>query len=212
MKPERAPPPADPLLNPNDSDPEETREWREALEAVARVAGHERALYLLEALSEQARELGMVAGVQPYSAYRNTITLEHQGSYPGDIALEQRLLAMIRWNALVMVMRANQAYGELGGHIASFASVAEIFETGFNQFFRGADAPGGGDLVYFQPHSAPGVYARAFLEGRLQAEDLAHFRREVTAKDKGLTGLSSYPHPWLCLLYTSDAADESSSV
>ena len=172
MKPEGTPPLPDPLLNPKDADPEETREWREAFEAVARIAGTDRAMYLLDELSDQARELGMVAGAQPYSSYRNTIALEHQGTYPGDIAIEQRLLAIMRWNALVMVMRANQAYGELGGHIASFASVAEIFETGFNHFFRGADHPDGGDLVYFQPHSAPGVYARAFLEDRLSEQTL----------------------------------------
>src|SRR5208282_4812143 len=122
----------------------------------------------------------------PYSAYRNTIPLEKQGHYPGDLALEERLTSIIRWNALAMVARANRAYGELGGHIASYASAAEIFETGFNHFFRV------GDLVYFQPHSAPGVYARAFLEGRLSEDALACYRQEVDG-----SGLSSYPHPWL---------------
>ena len=103
----------------------------------------------------------------PYSAYQNTIPLEQQGAYPGDLALEERITAIMRWNALAMVVRANQAYGELGGHIASYASAAEIFEIGFNHFFRAATKRRGGDLVFFQPHSAPGVYARAFLEGRL---------------------------------------------
>ncbi len=187
----------DPLINPRDADPDETQEWREALEAVARVGGPDRALYLLEVLAEKARDLGLTPSALPYSAYRNTIALEHQGSFPGDDAIEQRLLAIMRWNALAMVMRANQANPELGGHIASFASVAEIFETGFNHFFRGPLHPGGGDLLFLQPHSAPGVYARAFLEGRLSEQDLQHFRQEVTARQSGVQGLSSYPHPWL---------------
>lgn len=197
MKPAPDQPITDPLINPRDSDPEETREWRDALEAVARVGGQERALYLLEALSDKARDLGLTPSALPYSAYRNTITLENQGSFPGDEAIEQRLLAIMRWNALAMVMRANQANPELGGHIASFASVAEIFETGFNHFFRGPLHPGGGDLLFLQPHSAPGVYARAFLEGRLKEDDLKHFRQEVGARDSDAQGLSSYPHPWL---------------
>ena len=112
--------------------------------------------------------------------------------HPGNVELEERLTAIMRWNALAMVVRANKAYGELGGHIASYASAAEIFEIGFNHFFRGPDAPQGGDLVFFQPHSAPGVYARAFLEGRLTEDQLAHYRQEV-----GGRGLCSYPHPWL---------------
>jgi pyruvate dehydrogenase E1 component len=195
MKPESGHPTPDPLLNPQDIDPEETREWRESLEAVARVSGSERALYLLEALSDQARELGLTSSALPYSAYRNTITLENQGAYPGDEAIEQRLLAILRWNALVMVMRANQRHPVLGGHIASFASAAEIFETGFNHFFRGPGHPGGADLLYLQPHSAPGVYARAFLEGRLSEAELDLFRQEVSGGQA--RGLSSYPHPWL---------------
>ncbi|HEY6892929.1 MAG TPA: alpha-ketoglutarate dehydrogenase, partial [Rhodanobacteraceae bacterium] len=130
--------------------------------------------------------------VPPYSAYQNTIPLEEQGAYPGDLAREERITSIERWNALAMVVRANRAYGELGGHIASYASAAEIFEVGFNHFFRGAGAEHGGDLVFFQPHSAPGVYARAFLEGRLTESQLANYRREV-----GGDGLSSYPHPWL---------------
>jgi pyruvate dehydrogenase E1 component len=175
-----------------DSDPVETAEWLEALRAVAQSDGASRALYLLEQLQQQAHELGVVPSVQPFSAYRNTIPLEHQGAYPGNLALEERLTALMRWNALAMVMRANQAYGELGGHIASYASAAEIFETGFNHFFRGSADGQRSDLVYFQPHSAPGVYARAFLEGRLSEEQLARYRQEV-----GGGGLCSYPHPWL---------------
>src|SRR5580698_10243428 len=175
-----------------DSDPEETRDWIESLDAVIRIDPPARALFLLRALDEHAKELGLVAAAAPFSAYRNTIPLERQGIYPGDLAIEERLTAIMRWNALAMVVRANQAYGELGGHIASYASAAEIFEVGFNHFFRAAGEGGGGDLVYFQPHSAPGVYARAFLEGRLSEQQLANFRQEVQGH-----GLCSYPHPWL---------------
>jgi pyruvate dehydrogenase E1 component len=175
-----------------DSDPEETRDWIESLDAVIRIDQPARALYLLRALDEHAKELGLVAAAAPFSAYRNTIALERQGIYPGDLAIEERLTAIMRWNALAMVVRANQAYGELGGHIASYASAAEIFEVGFNHFFRAAGDADGGDLVYFQPHSAPGVYARAFLEGRLSEAQLEKFRQEVSGD-----GLCSYPHPWL---------------
>src|ERR1700722_2359254 len=175
-----------------DSDPEETRDWIESLDAVIRIDQPARALFLLRALDEHAKELGLVAAAAPFSAYRNTIPLERQGIYPGDLAIEERLTAIMRWNALAMVVRANQAYGELGGHIASYASAAEIFEIGFNHFFRGPLSEQGGDLVYFQPHSAPGVYARAFLEGRLSEEQLSRYRQEVSGG-----GLCSYPHPWL---------------
>ncbi|MGA8705822.1 MAG: alpha-ketoglutarate dehydrogenase [Steroidobacteraceae bacterium] len=176
-----------------DADPEETREWLDALEAVVQRYGKARGIYLLSQLEEQARQLDILTHAVPYSSYRNTIPLEQQAVHPGDVALEERITAILRWNALAMVVRANQAYGELGGHVASYASAAEIFEVGFNHFFR-ADSDGkhNGDLVFFQPHSAPGVYARAFLEGRLSEDQLAHFRREV-----GGRGLCSYPHPWL---------------
>ncbi|WP_164963587.1 alpha-ketoglutarate dehydrogenase [Rubrivivax sp. JA1026] len=175
-----------------DLDPQETREWLEALQAVVADAGPERGLYLLEQLERQAQQLGVVPHVPPYSAYRNTIPLERQGAYPGDLRLEERLLAVLRWNALAMVVRANEAYGELGGHIASYASAAEIFEAGFNHFFRGSADGQSGDLVFFQPHSAPGIYARAFLEGRLSEQQLANYRQEIAGP-----GLCSYPHPWL---------------
>src|SRR5450432_1448191 len=171
--------------NPVDSDPEETREWLDALESVVRVEGHDRALVLLRLLEEQAQQLGIVANVPPYSAYRNTIPRELEGPYPGDFELEERITSIMRWNALAMVVRANQAYGELGGHIASYASAADLFEVGFNHFFKADQAEGGGDLVFYQPHSAPGVYARAFLEGRLSAEDLAHYRQELGAVRDG---------------------------
>ena len=177
---------------PPDTDPAETAEWTDALKGVARVSGGERVQFLLKQLEEQARQLGLVPNALPFSSYRNTIPLERQDAYPGDLAMEERITAIIRWNALCMVMRANAAYGDLGGHIASYASAAEIFEVGFNHFFRGADAVAGGDLVFYQPHSAPGVYARAFLEGRLSEDQIMRYRQEV---DGG--GLCSYPHPWL---------------
>ena len=175
-----------------DSDIIETREWIESFDALIRAQDSTRALFLLRRLEEHARELGLLAAPAPYSAYRNTLPLERQGPYPGDLALEERLTSIMRWNALAMVTRANKAYGELGGHIASYASAAEIFEVGFNHYFQAARPGHGGDLVYFQPHSAPGIYARAFLEGRLSEEHLANFRQEVNGN-----GLCSYPHPWL---------------
>ena len=177
---------------PDDVDPDETREWLESLDASVRASGKDRGLFLLKQLEEQAQRLGIIAHVPPYSAYQNTIPLDEQGAYPGDLALEERITSIMRWNALAMVVRANVAYGELGGHIASYASAAEIFEVGFNHFFHADDESRRADLVFFQPHSAPGVYARAFLEGRLSVERLANYRQEV-----GGRGLSSYPHPWL---------------
>jgi pyruvate dehydrogenase E1 component len=176
----------------HDLDPVETREWLEALAAVTETSGGERAQFLLRQLEEVARRNGAFAGGAVHSSYRNTISVAKQGSYPGDLAMEERITSIIRWNALAMVVRANRAYGELGGHIASYASAAEIFEVGFNHFFRAKTDTFGGDLVYFQPHSAPGVYARAFLEGRLSVEQLGNYRQETAGN-----GLSSYPHPWL---------------
>ena len=175
-----------------DCDPIETREWLESLTAVVNCAGSERASFLLQTLASHARTLGAISTSSLYSAYQNSIAVDDQAAHPGDVHLEERITALVRWNALAMVVRANRAYGELGGHIASYASAAEIFEIGFNHFFRGANAPGGSDLIFFQPHSAPGVYARAFLEGRLTEEQLGRYRQEV-----GGGGLCSYPHPWL---------------
>ncbi|MEL6374951.1 MAG: alpha-ketoglutarate dehydrogenase [Pseudomonadota bacterium] len=185
---------AQPFNARSDIDPDETREWIAALEALAGADGLERAHFILGRVQEHARRLGVTTAGMPYSSYRNTIPLAQQGAYPGDIALEERITSLIRWNALAMVVRANKAYGELGGHIASFASAAEIFEVGFNHVFRGPEDAAGGDLVYFQPHSAPGVYARAYLEGRLSEERIARYRQEVGAGERGLC---SYPHPWL---------------
>jgi pyruvate dehydrogenase E1 component len=179
-------------LLPADLDPAETREWLDALAEVVAREGEERAAFLLNRLAEAARGLGVDVPRGLTTPYRNTIPLEKQAPFPGDLSLETRLTSIVRWNALAMVARANQVSAELGGHIASYASAADLFEVGFNHFFRGHEAPGGADLVFFQPHSAPGVYARAFLEGRLSEERIASYRREV-----GGQGLSSYPHPWL---------------
>ncbi len=175
-----------------DSDPVETAEWLDALDAVVQHAGTPRAQFLFDRLAERAAKLGVGTALARVTPYVNTIPVEAQPPYPGDIDTEERLAAALRWNALAMVVRANQAYGELGGHIASYASAADLFEVGFNHFFRADNAAHGGDLVYFQPHSSPGVYARAYLEGFLSEAHLEHYRREITGP-----GLCSYPHPWL---------------
>ncbi|MDP4622742.1 MAG: alpha-ketoglutarate dehydrogenase [Hydrogenophaga sp.] len=184
-------------MNTRDNDPEETAEWREALLALIATQGPARARQILDELATVARQ--QRTGWQPElnTPYMNTIAVQDQPDFPGDLATEERLVAIMRWNALAMVVRANQAYGELGGHIASYASVADLFETGFHHFFHARHEQHQGDLVFFQPHSAPGVYARAFLEGRLTEADLMHYRQEITAPDSGARGLSSYPHPWL---------------
>ena len=189
----------------HDPDPQETAEWRDAFASLIATQGSQRARFVLNELACQARTQRI--GWQPELAtpYINTIGVEQQPAYPGDLAIEERLGSLMRWNALAMVVRANEAYGELGGHIASYASAADLFETGFNHFFRArsheADKKQLGDLVFFQPHSAPGVYARAYLEGRLSAEDLSFYRQELTApaalSGQGARGLCSYPHPCL---------------
>lgn len=184
-----------------DTDPQETAEWRDAFLALVATEGPERARFMLQEMVRLARA-GRV-GWQPdlNTPYVNTVAVQDQPVFPGDLAIEERVASIVRWNALAMVVRANQAYGELGGHIASYASAADLFESGFNHFFRAREGLGEGqhrgDLVFFQPHSAPGVYARAFLEGRLSEQDLMHYRQELTAPGAGAQGLSSYPHPWL---------------
>ncbi len=186
---------------PEDTDPQETAEWREAFLALVATEGPERARFVLDELARMARaqRVGWQPGLN--TPYVNTVAVQDQGVFPGDLAIEERLASIMRWNALAMVVRANQAYGELGGHIASYASAADLFETGFNHFFHAREGLSAGqhrgDLVFFQPHSAPGVYARAFLEGRLSEQDLMHYRQEITAPGVGARGLSSYPHPWL---------------
>jgi pyruvate dehydrogenase E1 component len=187
---------------PGDVDPAETREWLDALGSLVEAAGPERACFILDALQDEARRLALAWKPGRNTPYVNTIGLHEQAPFPGNLEIEQRLAAIMRWNALAMVVRANEQYGELGGHIASYASAADLFEVGFNHFFRARTACHGGDLVFFQPHSAPGVYARAFVEGRLNEDDLAHYRQEVGAaaeRSAGrlVRGLSSYPHPWL---------------
>ncbi|HET7729260.1 MAG TPA: pyruvate dehydrogenase (acetyl-transferring), homodimeric type, partial [Usitatibacter sp.] len=172
-----------------DIDPAETREWIEALDALIAEEGPERATFLLRRLLQHARTRRVPLPQVLATPYVNTVGLAEQPPYQGNLEIEARISALVRWNALAMVVRANRESAELGGHIASYASAADLFEVGFNHFFRGGQD---GDLVYFQPHSAPGIYARAFLEGRLGAEALENYRRET-----GGRGLSSYPHPWL---------------
>jgi pyruvate dehydrogenase E1 component len=180
-----------------DIDPVETAEWRDALLALVAMHGPARARFILDEIAALARRPQVAWSPELVTPYVNSIAVDQQPAFPGDLAIEERLGSLMRWNALAMVARANAAYGELGGHIASYASAADLFEVGFNHFFQARNASQGGDLVFFQPHSAPGVYARAFLEGRLSEVDLAHYRQEITASADGARGLSSYPHPWL---------------
>ena len=177
-----------------DQDPEETLEWVESIDSVLRTTGPERAQFLLNQMVDHARRSGAYLPFRPNTAYLNTIPLWQQPEYPGDRAIERRLEAYIRWNAMAMVVQANRQSSEYGGHIATYASAAVLYEVGFNHFWRAVTDEFAGDLVYIQGHSSPGIYARAYLEGRLTEEHLDHFRREVAGKGKGL---SSYPHPWL---------------
>ena len=180
-----------------DTDPQETAEWRDAFNAVVLQHGAERAGFLLDQLVALAHQNQLDWSPELVTPYVNTIAVDVQAPFPGDLAIEEKIASLMRWNALAMVARANAAYGELGGHIASYASAADLFEVGFNHFFHARNQHHGGDLVFFQPHSAPGVYARAYLEGRLSEQDLAHYRQELSAPKAGARGLSSYPHPWL---------------
>lgn len=175
-----------------DIDPQETQEWIESLEAVTQSDGVERAHFLLEKLIDSARHNGANLPYSGNTAYINTIPVHREPSMPGKQNLESRIRSFIRWNATAMVVRANRFNSELGGHIASFASSATLYDVGFNHFWHAPTPDHGGDLIYFQGHIAPGIYARSFMEGRLSTEDLDKFRQEV---DGG--GLSSYPHPWL---------------
>ena len=175
-----------------DTDPIETREWLDALDAVLRAGGPERANFLLARLSSRMTQTDTRLPYAITTPYRNTIPATAEAFMPGDLFMERRIRALIRWNALAMVLRANRGDGDLGGHISTFASAATLYDVGFNYFFRGPTDDHAGDLIYFQGHSAPGVYARSFLEGRLSEAQLDRFRQEV-----GGGGLSSYPHPWL---------------
>src|SRR5256714_13672876 len=176
----------------SDPDALETQEWLDALEAVLEREGPERAHYLLEKLVDKARRSAAYIPFSLNTAYLNTIPAHMEERSPGDHALEERIRSFCRWNAMVMVAKANKSDDELGGHIASFAPVGTAFGSGFNHCWRAAREGHGGDLVYFQGHSSPGIYARAFLEGRLTETQLLNFRREVDGQ-----GISSYPHPWL---------------
>ena len=180
------------MVSNTDIDAQETREWLDALESIIETDGAERAHFLLEKMIDKARRSGAYLPYRANTAYINTIPAHKELRIPGDAELEYRIRSLIRWNAMAMVVKANRTSSELGGHIASFASVATLFDVGFNHFFHAPTADHGGDLVFFQGHSAPGIYSRAFLEGRLTQDQLNHFRQEVDGK-----GLSSYPHPWL---------------
>ena len=176
----------------NDIDPQETKEWLDALGAVLQRDGAERTHFIIEQLIHSARIAGVNLPYRNTTAYVNTIPVNEEERLPGDPRMEHRVRSLERWNALAMVVRANKKFPELGGHISTYSSAATLISIGFNHFFRPASKDFAGDLVYFQGHAAPGVYARAYLEGRISEEQLQHFRREVEGK-----GLSSYPHPWL---------------
>ncbi len=176
----------------SDLDLLELKEWRDALDSVVREGGPGRARWIIEELARHSAKLGLEISSSINTPFKNTIRPVDEKSMPGDVFMERRIRSLMRWNALAMVMRANDNDDALGGHISSFSSSATLYDVGFNYFFRGADGEHLGDLIFFQGHSAPGIYARSFLEGRLTESQLDHFRREV-----GGNGLSSYPHPWL---------------
>jgi pyruvate dehydrogenase E1 component len=176
----------------DDIDPLETNEWVESIDSVLRQHGPERAHFLLNQMIDYARRSGAYLPYSPNTAYLNTIATNREPEYPGDRSIERRLEAYVRWNAMAMVVQANRVSTEYGGHISSYASSATLYEIGFNHFWRAPSKDTLGDMVFFQGHSSPGIYSRAYLEGRLTEDDLNRFRREV-----GGGGLSSYPHPWL---------------
>ena len=176
----------------DDLDPTETREWLESIDSVLKTHGAERAHFLLEQLIDHTRRSGGYLPFKPNTAYVNTISTGHQKDYPGSREYERRIEAYLRWNAMAMVVNANRMSSEYGGHIASYASAATLYEVGFNHFWHAPTDKHPGDMVFFQGHASPGIYARAYLEGRLSEEQLRHFRQEVSGQ-----GLSSYPHPWL---------------
>lgn len=181
------------IEKPEDLNPVETREWLESLDQVIEEAGPERAKYLLERLAHEAARQGVPAALTPITPYLNTIPVSEEVPYPGDRDLERTIKSLVRWNAVAMVVRANKYDEGIGGHISTFASSATLVEVGMNHFFRGSIGDQPGDLVYFQGHASPGIYSRAYLEGRLTEEHLKNFRHELREQP----GLSSYPHPWL---------------
>jgi len=176
-----------------DLNPQETSEWMESIDDVIDVAGPDRASYLLERVMEHAANFGVQPPLRWNTPYRNTIPPEDEVPYPGDRALERQIKSLIRWNAAAMVVRANKYDANIGGHLATYASLATLLEVGFNHFFHGSYGDQPGDFVYFQGHASPGVYGRAFVEGRLNEKHLENFRHEL----RDHPGLSSYPHPWL---------------
>ena len=175
-----------------DVDPQETQEWMDSLDAVVDRSGPRRAQFLLSKLEERAQELELDTPMAVNTPYINTIPAVAQPWFPGDEAVERDIRRWIRWNAAAMVIRANKKADGIGGHLSTFASSASLYDVGFNHFFRGKDDGNPGDHVYFQGHAAPGIYARAYIEGRLDESQLDHFRMEI-----GGGGLSSYPHPRL---------------
>jgi len=175
-----------------DIDPAETQEWLDSLDGVVAQAGPERARFIVYKLLKRARQLQVGLPPLVQTRYVNTISTEQEPNFPGDEKMEHRIRQMIRWNALAMVLRANTRFDGIGGHLSTYASAASLYEVGFNHFFRGRDDGGAGDQIFFQGHAAPGIYARAFLEGRISEEQLDHFRRETGGPG---TGLASYPHP-----------------
>ena len=181
-------------FTPMDSDPEETREWQESLDSVVAHSGHQRGREIMLSLLKRSKELHLGVPMVPTTDYINTIAPENEPAFPGDEDLERRYRSWIRWNAAIMVHRAQRPGISVGGHISTYASSASLYEVGHNHFFRGADHPGGGDQVFYQGHASPGMYARAFLEGRLSEAHLEGFRQE---KSHPTGGLSSYPHPRL---------------
>jgi pyruvate dehydrogenase E1 component len=177
-----------------DLDPVETREWLESIDSVLKTHGAERAHFILERLIDYARRSGAHLPFKPNTAYVNSIPTGREPEYPGNRALERRIEAYIRWNAMAMVVQANRISSEYGGHLSSYASSATLYEVGFDHFWRAPSEAHPGDLVFIQGHSSPGIYARAYLEGRLSEDQLRHFRQEAGGRGQGL---SSYPHPWL---------------
>ena len=174
-----------------DLDPIETNEWLEAINSIIKEEGIERASFIMTKLAKKLNEEGAIPSYNLTTPFRNSIPAKDEAAMPGDLFMERRIRSLIRWNALAIVLRANMNDDDLGGHISTFSSAATLYDVGFNYFFKGSEGQLE-DLIYYQGHSSPGIYARSFLEGYLNEEDLDNFRREVKKP-----GLSSYPHPWL---------------
>ena len=177
----------------HDADPDETAEWLDSLDFAIESGGHQRAAFLLERLKERAFNRGVPLVSSATTPYVNTIPVQQQPLFPGDREIERKIKSIIRWTAMAMVDRANRESPGIGGHISTFASAATLYEVAFNHFLRGKEGAGPGDQVFFQGHAAPGIYSRAYLEGRINETQLVNFRRELAPGG----GLSSYPHPWL---------------